>query len=557
VIGVLANAAEQAAVEEFFELFKTPWEHYRSDARYDAVLCSKDVPMPGNAALVILYASAAIAADCTGDLRPRPGGSVLLWRGQRIPVYGPLLTFGGQQNQLLIDEHSGECAGYSKEHEKGLCVRIGYDLFREICILLTEGQPLAHARTPALELHIALLRELLTSSELTLVEIPPVPQGYSFTACLTHDVDHPSLRHHRWDHTAFGFLQRATIGSFRDFLSGRIGTRELLANWAAALKLPFVYLGWARDFWRTFSQGYLEIEKGLASTFFIIPFRDQPGMIREDSTAPPFRAVRYCAAELAATIHQLCEAGCEVGLHGIDAWRDVHSGRKELEEIRRVAGRSEVGVRMHWLYYDKGSPAILEQAGAAYDSTFGYNETVGYRAGTTQAYKPLNAQDLLELPLHVMDTALFYPSHLGLSTEQAKQRVGEMLENVQRFGGCITINWHDRSIAPERLWGNFYRELVQDLASRRPWFATAADAVRWFRRRRAATFEADPASPIGVRVRMPEAHGDLPGFRLRIYNPPDGYGMSAPAAGCWVDRPLADPFTAAELCGQTVELGSI
>ena len=45
----------------------------------------------------------------------------------------------------------------------------------------------------------------------------------------------------------------------------------------------------------------------------------------------------------------------------------------------------------------------------------GYNETVGYRAGTTQAYKPLEASRLLELPLHVMDTALFYPAYLGLS----------------------------------------------------------------------------------------------------------------------------------------------
>ena len=46
---------------------------------------------------------------------------------------------------------------------------------------------------------------------------------------------------------------------------------------------------------------------------------------------------------------------------------------------------------------------------SVYDSTIGYNETVGYRAGTTQPYRPLAASRLLELPLHVMDTALFYP----------------------------------------------------------------------------------------------------------------------------------------------------
>ncbi len=114
-------------------------------------------------------------------------------------------------------------------------------------------------------------------------------------------------------------------------------------------------------------------------------------------------------------------AGCEVGLHGIDAWLDSSKGREELEEIRSLTGNSEIGVRMHWLYYDQQSPVALEKAGAAYDSTIGYNETVGYRAGTTQVYKPLEANRLLELPLHVMDTALFYPDSSGAFSERGER----------------------------------------------------------------------------------------------------------------------------------------
>ncbi len=74
---------------------------------------------------------------------------------------------------------------------------------------------------------------------------------------------------------------------------------------------------------------------------------------------------------------------------------------------------------MHWLYYDQNSPKKLEEAGATYDSTCGYNDAVGYRAGTTQVHKPLSATHLLELPLHVMDTALFYPSRMELSPARA------------------------------------------------------------------------------------------------------------------------------------------
>src|SRR5262249_33701598 len=155
-------------------------------------------------------------------------------------------------------------------------------------------------------------------------------------------------------------------------------------------------------------------------------------------------------------LRRLLAAGCEVGLHGIDAWIDSARGREELSKIRLITGTRDVGVRMHWLFLGDQSPVVLENAGASYDSTVGYNQTVGYRAGTSQAYKPLNAATLLELPLHIMDTALFYPSHLHLSPKNATSTINQIIANAVQHGGCVTVNWHDRSIAPERLWTGTY-----------------------------------------------------------------------------------------------------
>ena len=56
-----------------------------------------------------------------------------------------------------------------------------------------------------------------------------------------------------------------------------MSVRDLFRNWAAALKLPFVHFGLAKDFWREFDDRYLELEKGLHSTFFVIPFSGQAG----------------------------------------------------------------------------------------------------------------------------------------------------------------------------------------------------------------------------------------------------------------------------------------
>ena len=94
-----------------------------------------------------------------------------------------------------------------------MLARIGYDLFSEVRTLLTLGQPPANAGIPTLEVHIAFLRDLITGRGISLVEIPPVPEGFQFVACLTHDVDHPSIRQHKLDHTMVGFLLRAIFGS--------------------------------------------------------------------------------------------------------------------------------------------------------------------------------------------------------------------------------------------------------------------------------------------------------------------------------------------------------
>jgi len=521
MIGVIADPADHEVVREFFELFKTPWEFCSTNRHYEVVLSAGESRNIDNAQLVIHYSGRKLQQDVREGVESlgEPSSSIFCHALGRIPVYGNTITFEGDEDGFLFDEESRRCAAYRVEGiGESAVVRVGYDLFSEIRSLLNIGQPPANAAIPALDLHIALLRDIITSCGIALVEIPPVPAGYECVACLTHDVDHPSIRLHGLDHTTAGFLLRALFGSLVDTFLGRMGIRDALKNWAAVAKLPFVHFGVAKDFWRDFDDRYLELEKGLPATFFVIPRKDYAGK-RGNGSAPARRAARYEARELADTICRLRTNSCEVGLHGIDAWLDSSNGREELEEVRRLTGVPEVGVRMHWLYYDEKSPSTLEKAGASYDSTIGYNETVGYRAGTTQVYKPLEAEQLLELPMHAMDTALFYLSYLGLSPTKAIVRLRQMVDTVVQYGGCVTINWHDRSLSPERLWGSCYRELIDDLKSRGAWFATAGQAVAWFRKRRSVNFEESVTYPRSVRAKMSaNCTADLPGLRMRIYN---------------------------------------
>jgi hypothetical protein len=194
---------------------------------------------------------------------------------------------------------------------------------------------------------------------------------------------------------------------------------------------------------------------------------------------------------------------------------------------------------MHWLFFNEKSPEVLERAGFSYDSTVGYRETIGYRAGTVQAYKPLTARHLLELPLHVMDTALFFPNYLNLSEADAERMVWKVIDNAAEFGGALTINWHDRSIAPERLWDGFYLKLLRELKGRGAWFATADQAVSWFRKRRSAVVEARLEKKGFIRIKASaKSDSNLPGLRLRMHKPGIWNGMekmSTPSSSSFVD----------------------
>src|SRR5215470_1234198 len=358
MIGVVSDLAEHDVVREFFELFKTPWEFYRAGEKYDVLLCTGKCEAVGSAKLVVLYAGREIGFDEDFNIQTSPRSKKscnLSYKHSLIPIYGDAVRFSGKRGGLLMDVASHECVAYLQVSRDITVARIGYDLFEEVRTLLTTGQRASRAGIPTLELHIMLLRDLITGCELPLIEVPPVPDGYTFISCLTHDVDNPSIRRHTWDHTIFGFLYRAIVVSFFKLLQRRISLQTLLTNWAAVLKLPFVYLGAAKDFWGEFDRAYLELENDVPSTFFVIPFRDRPGK-SSTGQAPGFRAARYNARDIATNVHKLLAAGREVSLHGIDAWFDSTSARQELQEIQKLTGCHDMGVRMHWLYYNSQSP---------------------------------------------------------------------------------------------------------------------------------------------------------------------------------------------------------
>ena len=64
MIGVLSKDSETRAVEEFFQLFKTPWEFWAPHKNYDLVIATrKEIPRDVNANVLVIYNSDAISFD--------------------------------------------------------------------------------------------------------------------------------------------------------------------------------------------------------------------------------------------------------------------------------------------------------------------------------------------------------------------------------------------------------------------------------------------------------------------------------------------------------------
>ena len=310
----------------------------------------------------MLFGAERQAADARYaiDTLPKRHGGWVRWGAGLLPVYGDLLGFAEHSSgTACLSSDAGIC-GLRMESGATLVLRLGYDLFDETRVLLANGQPAEHANIPALDLHIELLRTWILSAGVGLVEIPPIPAGYPFVVCLTHDIDFIGIRNHLFDHSMWGFLYRSTIGCAVELRRGKVSIARLLRMWQAAASLPFVFLGWARDFWEPF-EWYLQVEDGLPATYFLIPFKRHAG--EHISLAGANRGPRPTTSATSATGAALTREGWEIGVHGIDAWHGADRGRSELERIANVTGSSTIGIRMHWLLADAGSARALEDAG--------------------------------------------------------------------------------------------------------------------------------------------------------------------------------------------------
>jgi peptidoglycan/xylan/chitin deacetylase (PgdA/CDA1 family) len=285
---------------------------------------------------------------------------------------------------------------------------------------------------------------------------PPRWRGARFAVALTHDVDVP------WRWTRLGV--RGSAARLKSHVLGR--RRGPAVREARALAgMPLHRLRGTDPNWRFDDLLDAERERGASSTFFLLAGHND----RHDGASP--EVYDRLRPRLVETI---LAGGGEVGVHGSYlAARDTAVLEAEIAALRGL-GADVRGQRYHYLRVDPhANLAPLPGLGLRYDTTLGFPDAPGFRAGIAQPFRPWDVAadrplDLVEIPLAAMDVTLGEERYLGLSAHDAEMRLLGLLDWAAENGGGFSILWHTDRFDPAtaRGWDRLYFRLLDAVRER-------------------------------------------------------------------------------------------
>jgi hypothetical protein len=169
---------------------------------------------------------------------------------------------------------------------------------------------------------------------------------------------------------------------------------------------------------------------------------------------------------ISKVIQSLGESGVELGVHpGYYTYRSLEELGKEVDCLKRIFGKTKLGGRQHYLRWHPESWVDWEKWGLSYDSSVGFAEAPGFRAGTSLPYRPWIIQknrqaNLLEIPLILMDVTLC--DYMKVSPGSGYEIAAKIISRCKLVGGVFTFLWHNSTLLDPR-YGNLYQQLLKKL----------------------------------------------------------------------------------------------
>lgn len=294
-----------------------------------------------------------------------------------------------------------------------------------------------------------------------------VPAG-RFAISLSHDIDY-------WDFWSAGQKKEVFKYNLRTFFRRpHIAAYKILGH---TLHKNLIHDPCRQMSWILSRENRL----GVDSTWFIFG---------KDDYADPRQ--NYISDPQASGLLGQVLQGKELGLHGSpESAYDPGALQRELDILRSL-GYVVRGYRSHYLNFDyQKSFQLLEDAGLAYDSTLGYWEHIGFRAGISFPFFPFNIEQnrpfrVLEIPLIVMDTTLYSQRAMNLRPGAALRQLSRLINRAQNYGSQLSLLWHNVSFDPidYPLWSYVYWSALRLALQRGAWITSLQDIyLEWTSKR--------------------------------------------------------------------------
>ena len=318
------------------------------------------------------------------------------------------------------------------------------------------------------------------------------PGKYKTAVCLTHDVDDVMGYAHVLKRLPEVLLKRdipftKKIKTLK--IMGFYGYNRFFLNKPPPLKKVYNILDNGVDVYEDYFKEWIELERryNCNATYFLLSRFDYH-----------FEDIEFKRVVNKLKLHNL-----DIEAHGsIESSGSVQKMSEEKAYFERNIENRACGIRQHGLVFRLPQTwNIQSQAGYKFDSSVYFNDIYGFRMGTSFPFIPYQCTDyekeqILELPLIVMEESLFAKEYLGLSEEDGINVFLDVFNKIKKYNGCFTMLWHPVTILEKYLklnrWKfnlrlstlNLYNKVLGELSKYEDvWFASAKDVISWWENR--------------------------------------------------------------------------
>ena len=158
--------------------------------------------------------------------------------------------------------------------------------------------------------------------------------------------------------------------------------------------------------------------------------------------------------------------GVEMGIHpGYETFESRETLSAEVSTLQELLGERKLGGRQDYLRWSPQTWLEWESLDLAYDSSVGFTDGLGFRAGTCFPFRPWlfsegREANILEIPLIAMDDSVEMQEKLHPGSADSNTR--EIVARCREVGGVFTLLWHNTRII-ERNARYIYQTLLDDL----------------------------------------------------------------------------------------------